>query len=222
MESKEYFLIDICGTLFRSNTTYDFMHFFFKDEKWFITLSRCRKNKYITFLNAQIQRLFHVDFMRRFLISHLAGYSKEELKKMATMFYDDYLSNVKNEAVFDIIEQKRKEGKSLVIVSATLDCISLIVSQKLNIAQQYSSVLKYDVDGICLGEFEEDLLGVKLKKIKSCGILPKYGGIITDNYSDIDLIEESDCPYLVQYENIKNKWDQIMGDKLNKSEYVFI
>ena len=37
MEKEDkYFLIDICGTLYQSNTTFDFIRYFFSEKPWYI------------------------------------------------------------------------------------------------------------------------------------------------------------------------------------------
>ena len=46
MEKEDkYFLIDICGTLYQSNTTFDFIRYFFSEKPWYIRLNGLRKNK---------------------------------------------------------------------------------------------------------------------------------------------------------------------------------
>ena len=54
MEKEDkYFLIDICGTLYQSNTTFDFIRYFFSEKPWYIRLNGLRKNKLFRFCNTK-------------------------------------------------------------------------------------------------------------------------------------------------------------------------
>ena len=142
-------LIDICGTLFRSNTTFDFLDFWFKEDLWYRGMRWVRRHKVFGFTNSICFRFFHVDLLRRYAISHLRGYSKSELRKMSAQFYKDNLSAVINDDVIKIIEEKRKQGCELMAVSATLDCMEEEICQRLNIPKRFSSMLEYDKEGLC-------------------------------------------------------------------------
>ena len=55
MEKEDkYFLIDICGTLYQSNTTFDFIRYFFSEKPWYIRLNGLRKNKLFRFCNTKV------------------------------------------------------------------------------------------------------------------------------------------------------------------------
>lgn len=203
-------LIDICGTLFRSNTTFDFLDFWFKKESWYQKMKRLRRYKVVGFANSIFFRLFHVDIMRNYAISHLKGYSKTDLQKMSTRFYVDYLSTVINNDVVGIIEEKRKNGYELIAVSATLDCIADEICQKLNIPKHFSSTLDFNRDGKCTGRLKKDWLACKLVNLQEEGLNPPYDFVITDNFSDIDIIKNSNFSYLIQYAKCRKKWQDVL------------
>ena len=54
-------LIDICGTLFYSNTTFDFLDYYIKNPKY-IRLRKRMDNKLLLIINNIIYRLFHYDY----------------------------------------------------------------------------------------------------------------------------------------------------------------
>ena len=111
MEKEDkYFLIDICGTLYQSNTTFDFIRYFFSEKPWYIRLNGLRKNKLFRFCNTKAFEYLEFDCLRFLLIRHLKGYSKKHLSDMAHIFYNEYLVTVINRPVIDIIEAKRKAG----------------------------------------------------------------------------------------------------------------
>lgn len=222
MERQECFLIDICGTIYRSNTTFDFMAFHFSAEPWFRRFQRVRKCRYISAINSKIQYYFGIDIIRYVLIRHLKGYSRTELSLMVETFYNDFLKCRINKQVIEIIEKKRKEGYKLVIVSATLDCISKEIANRLNIPMQFSSTLSYNSKGICNGFLQQDILGNKGKSLQSIGMVGRFEGIITDNYSDLDIIKLSRYVYLIQNENRNFFWPSLVQKSEVDYEYIII
>lgn len=220
MERQKCFLIDICGTIYRSNTTFDFMAFHFSSEPWFCRFQSVRKCRYISAINSKIQYYFGIDIIRYILIRHLKGYSRTELSSMVKTFYNDFLACRINKQVIEIIEKKRKEGYKLIIVSATLDCISKEIANRLNIPIQFSSTLSYDSKGVCRGILQQDLLGNKGKSLQSIGMGGRFEGVITDNYSDWDIIKLSRYAYLIQNVNRNSFWPSLV--QKNKIDYEYI
>lgn len=211
--NKEYFLIDICGTIFNSNTTFDFLKFYFSKKHWYKILIMIRKIKILIIINAIFMRLFQIDLLRYWALTHLKGYTKEQLSSMSDIFYKEYLTKRTNKEATEIIERMKRENKELILVSATLDCIAFAVSKNMNIPCVFSSKLAFK-NNKCLGRLQHDLLTNKLNVLVDNKINPPYWGIITDNYSDMALIKKSQHVFLIQYSNKKNYWKHL-SDKLN-------
>lgn len=211
--NKEYFLIDICGTIFNSNTTFDFLKFYFSKKHWYKILIMIRKIKILIIINAIFMRLFQIDLFRYWALTHLKGYTKEQLSSMSDIFYKEYLTKRTNKEATEIIERMKRENKELILVSATLDCIAFAVSKNMNIPCVFSSKLAFK-NNKCLGRLQHDLLTNKLNVLVDNKINPPYWGIITDNYSDMALIKKSQHVFLIQYSNKKNYWKHL-SDKLN-------
>lgn len=211
--NKEYFLIDICGTIFNSNTTFDFLKFYFSKKHWYKILIMIRKIKILIIINAIFMRLFQIDLLRYWALTHLKGYTKEQLSSMSDIFYKEYLTKRTNKEATEIIERMKRENKELILVSATLDCIAFAVSKNMNIPCVFSSKLAFK-NNKCLGRLQHDLLANKPNVLVDNKINPPYWGIITDNYSDMALIKKSQHVFLIQYSNKKNYWNHL-SDKLN-------
>lgn len=203
-------LIDICGTLFRSNTTFDFLSWYLHDNKRYRRLCRIRKFRAIGFANHWIHRLTGFDLMRIAALRFLKGRSKTELYDSANKFYKEFLKPITNKSVIDIVEQWRDEDLHLVIASATIDPVAQAVSKALDIPCWQSSMLEYDKDGICTGRLKEDMLANKREMLERKSHGEHFHCVITDNYSDADIIERSDEAVLVQYRGYKNKWTEII------------
>lgn len=181
-----------------------------------------RQFKIAGYLNTKLYKWFHIDIIRYYSISKLRGYTNQQLSDMTAKFYDDFLSLVINERVIGLIEKKRQEGAKLVIASATLDCISKEVATRLNVGIQYSSELDYK-DGVCQGKLKSDLLASKLCVLQSLAVDLDNCEVVTDNYSDSDIISKSKHAYLIQYANKPNKWSRFLSNQtLNKCDYIII
>ena len=81
--TNNIFIIDICGTIFNSNTTFDFLKYFFSEKPWYKVLTIIRKTRFLIIVNAIVMRLSKIDLLRYWALTHLKGYSKEQLNKMA-------------------------------------------------------------------------------------------------------------------------------------------
>lgn len=202
----EVFLVDICGTLYRSNTTFDFLAFFFHTKRWYKIVDKFRRVRLLMVLNAIIMKLLHKDLLRIWAISHLSGFKRDELLQMSRQFHEEYLLPRANREVFDIIQKEKNNGRKIVIVSATLDFIADVEAEHLEADVVLSSRLSYN-DGICQGRLSKDLLANKLQVLTGVGELPPYWGVITDNYSDADIIMKSRNAFLVQYTGKRDRWN---------------
>ena len=208
-DGQKFFIIDICGTLFKSNTTLDFIKFFWGDYilvKFLFSLP-------FRIFNRLVYRLCRLEPLRISLIRFLKGKSREELQSMAARFYEEFLLNRTNKNIMNLVEMKRREGFQLILVSATLDIIAEEVSSRMKIPFLLSSALKYSPEGICMGKLQQDLLAQKCEKLADISIFPPYGGIVTDNYSDASLIEQTKEPFLVCYGASEGRWAKQLSNK---------
>ena len=213
------FLIDICGTIFKSNTTFDFVKYCFGHKKkvklWFSLPYRI--------YNRLMYRCFCREPLRNNLISLLNGISRERLDEMAEEFYNDYLLKRVNGQTLGVIEQWRSQGADLIIVSATIDVIAQMVARHYGIDVCLSTRLNYSADGQCEGTIAYDLLPHKKDALDAEGVMPPYAGIITDNYSDVKLVKASRKAYLITYDKNINKWKELLTtDEINRCEIVYV
>ena len=101
-------LVDICWTLFYSNTTYDFLHI--------------RGNKF----NSLIYKLFGIDLVRCRAIRAFNRLPLAEQQTRVEQFYTDYLLPRKSSPVWQMIE-----GKDIILVSQTMDLIAKTVAEHI-------------------------------------------------------------------------------------------
>lgn len=206
-KGEDYFIVDICGTIYRSNTTLDFIRYFW-GRKIYV---RILLSFPFRLFSRVICNLIHIEPLRLGLIMVLKGIPREQLLRMSEEFYNDFLKDRINKEVLSIIEKKREQGYQLILLSATLDVIAEVVSKKTNISQWLSSELAYSQNMRCLGKLKHDLLPNKYATLNKKLMAESFGGIITDNYTDAQLIEVSHKPFLVCYASSENRWKKILS-----------
>lgn len=209
---------DICGTLFYSNTTFDFIDYVNNSKKYQFV-----KKVFLNYLarksNAVLYHLFGIDLLKRVFISFLKDLSKDELLLKANEFYANYLNLHKIEDTFSIINEYRSKGYRLYLVSATLDVIAEKVGKELNADGVISSPLCYDSQLICKGKIKVDLLGRKFEYVRKNKYYTGNMLVITDDYSDLELVKHAQIVYIVTKEKNKHRWKSFLR---NISNPIFI
>ena len=204
-------IVDICGTLYDSNTTFDFLDYYVRTRGYrqFRALSRTTAWK---IGNKLLFRIFRYDLTRVIAISFLKGKSREELHAAARSFSDSILSQKAYTAVHRLMQDMRERQRRVILVSATLDIIAEVVANQFRLSEWYASRLVYDENGICLGRLATDLLAGKHAFLECLGIgitIP-YELTVTDNISDCDLLRHSDACIIVSKPRNISLWHRII------------
>jgi phosphoserine phosphatase len=220
-ETRKIILLDICGTIYRSNTTFDFLDYFFADNigyKLFCFLFRC---KFARLVNKIIAGFCKYDFLRYFSIRFLEGYTEQEILQKAGYFCKEILEHKKQNKIIEIINQNINQQNHIIIVSATLDCVAVQVAKVFGINEYYASELEYR-NNICTGKIRNDLLDCKLVKIQEKGIAPPFELTISDNFTDIELMKHSKYSYIISRIKRKRKWERILKkNRLDDYEIIY-
>ena len=191
---KNLYLFDICGTIYRSNTTFDFLEFYLKENKRFRLYRAIYKSFFWKIINRALRSWLHYDLTRILALRFLKGTSYSELSKQAKLFTEVYLSQVRNIEIYNTIEHLISIDKSKVLlVSATIDVVAEAVADSLHCEQYYSTALEYK-DGACTGKMVKDLLGNKCMFLNEKGILHQIKSFFTDDLTDADVLEYSEIP----------------------------
>jgi phosphoserine phosphatase len=207
--NKDIVLIDICGTLYNSNTTFDFLDYSFLNNNKYLLFRKCTKFVVWKIINKISLILFKFDLTRTFAVRFLKNKTKAELEAAVDLFYENVLKKLSQKEVFELIDKLKSEEKRLILVSATLDFIATKVSSEIGIFECYSTVLEYEND-ICKGKIKQDLLSRKFSFLNSVDIFPPFSHTITDNFSDLDLLKNSDEMMIVSVIENHVKWYSVL------------
>lgn len=197
-------LIDICGTLFDSNTTLDFLDFLLCSRSYRLLRRMARSLPWRAF-NRCCRRLTGRDPTREMLLRHLRGRTRQELATAAEAFYETCLAARIRPRLQEIVAEVKAAGYEPCLASATLDCIARTVARRWRIGRCCSSELDYDGDR-CTGRLRRDLLGRKLEYLKEAGILPPFAMTVTDDRSDMPLLRLSERVLVVTRRKRAARW----------------
>jgi len=207
-------IIDICGTLYDSNTTFDFLDFCIKSRSY-LFFRRLSKTLMWRAFNKACMSLMRSDVTRALAVGHLRGLSEETLKHEADTFYNDVLVHLERKKVLQKVRDYLSEGCRVVLVSATLDFIAKTIAEKIGIQEVYATELNYE-EGICMGSIRTDLLSGKYEYLMSMGFKTPFDVTITDDFSDWKLLKESVESMVVSRHEQVARWQQLAVEaKLN-------
>ena len=183
---KKVAIFDIDGTLVSVNTTEDFIDFYLK------------KYNRVKFVFFAFYRVFLKDILilfkkdvRKINISFLKNESFNGIEKAA----QDYVKTLKpyiNPEIEEKINDYRKNNYYLIFLSATIDFIVKALVELLFFDNGKGSTLKFNEENICLGEFENDILGNKLEALKTVlkeDIDYDDSIVLSDNREDEELMK---------------------------------
>ena len=208
-------IFDLCGTLYSSNTTFDFLDYFITHKSYKI-FRRITRSTVWKLLAKIIMQSFEIDITRKVAVRFLAGYHIDELKSAAGNFYKQFLYEREIIYTQTLLKEYRNTDKRLILASASLDFIVERVAKELEIDTFRATKLCYDSNQICLGKIKKDLLGKKLAAVKELMSFEKGINIlITDNWSDKNLLDYMDNSIIISNTKMKEKWQKLNKKKNN-------
>ncbi len=205
------YIVDICDTLYYSNTTYDFVSFFLRSKNrtryWLFHLICSRKSP-VFYCLIVVSAISRQDIHKKMVLCLLKGFDRKTLYEGASLFYFGYLKEQEVKPVHKMVRTAMETGIEICLVSATIDPVAQVIARELKV-NYLSSVLQY-TDDICQGYLQKDLTGIKENAVRE-----RYAGkqliVITDNYSDYTLVLNAHKSFVV----IHNKKEEEKWKKLN-------
>lgn len=212
MSEWKVVIFDVCGTLYRSNTTYDFLMYYFKNRntlKYYKVLF-CASFPIKAFLVIfKILGLKHD--LRKFLINLLKGEGQEKVEAQAIYFAQNILANKKLTTIHNFLIIAQKEGKKVYLASASIDPVVKAIAIELNIAQFISSTLEVDTQKQYTGRIIRDSKGLKKEILLLEGLqFGKSATVFTDNRDDLSLIQSCSKAFVVSNKKSVSFWYKSM------------
>lgn len=171
-------VFDVCGTLYDSNTTIDFVIYFLNSlglRRKALAFSVARL-KVVSFL---AYRLFGFN-LRTESIKALRSWSRDLIDSVAVEFVFCELGIKRNDRIFSVLYGFfEDEDTEIYLASASIEPVVGAIGRSLGI-KWVSSTLAFDSFGKCTGQLAEDITGKKMEFL-----LKRYGLSFVDSfYSD--------------------------------------
>lgn len=209
MKNKKI-IFDLCGTIVKSNTTFDFIKYYHKTKKNHFHFF------YMSLLTSFLGKIFHRIFkfsMRKAALKTIRGIPLDQLEKTAKKFSEITLKNQKNDIVIKIFNfYNNKNCYDIIIASASISPVVQAFSERLNIP--FVSTILETKDNNVTGNIRYDMKGNKLASFMSDDIYL----VVTDNFDDLPLIRNSEKAIIITKKKHAHKW-KIIGLNRNK-EYL--
>lgn len=220
---EKVYVFDVCGTLFRSNTTYDFLCYYFKKKnKGKYALCRIGVSLPSKVLITVFSKMGVRVGLRPFLIALLQDENVEEVGVQARAFVLDYLYTRKNVKVHDILDQALEQQKRVVLASASLDPVVKAIAEDLHVKESIASVLGQGRGPQYTGVLVQDIKGNKLSYLQSLLDLNNTElVVITDNLDDIALIQSAGEAHIVSKNRHLQKWKSLLSNHPN-AEFIHV
>lgn len=204
--------VDLCDTLYHSNTTHDFFNFVFENDEHYKNLKRKNKSFSFKVVNKLSNKLFKNDMSRALITQILKDKTSNEIDKLVLEFIESFLEPKKISKVHDIIEDYKKQGYKIMIISASYDFIARGVVKKLGLHSCMASEAEI-IDDIYTGKVKDDILYKKFEIFKN-----KIGSydelvMITDNETDYEFVKNTNKSYIVINSHNKDFWNQKRNEK---------
>jgi phosphoserine phosphatase len=208
-------IFDICDTLFRENTTFGFLAFYFKKRPFKNIIFLLLSSKYSPLFYVLIfsSKLLQKDVVRILSIYLLKGEGVELLRSEVNVYADYLIENRANLQVMSILKEKYNQNEEVILISSSIDLVVEAIASKLGGLPFFSTKLRY-FNGRSCGIIEYDLTGKK-QEVVPWGEY-SYTEVISDNKSDAPLMQRADKSLAIVY-NLKQQcfWDKLSIDTLH-------
>jgi phosphoserine phosphatase len=192
-EKNSIVFFDLCDTLYYSNTTFDFLDFYFKDNSRYWFVRGLMNIKLVKIINKLINKVFKIDLFRLIVVLFLRKKDVQDVKIKAKLFVNQ-LDDKKIHISHVILQKALNANCKVYLVSASLDVVVEQFYNRLNFNKYFATSLGKNKNGTVFnGLFMNDLLGNKKEIIENLIRPETKSYFITDNKSDYN------CKDLVDY-----------------------
>lgn len=181
MKKNKIAFFDICGTLYKENTTFSFIDTI--DEDNIVTRSIVN-SILLKALSALIYKSTKFDLLKKLKIFRLRNKRVKEIELLCSSHVRNKLT--KRKEVFEILDRLRNDNYKIILISATIEPIAKSIAQIAGDFEYYSTSL-FEIDGQYTGTIKNELYHDKYKIVANILANKEYSDsiFITDNIPDL-------------------------------------
>lgn len=204
-------VFDVCDTLYKSNTTYDFIEYYLQSKSLYhLLLFRICRSRPLIPLWVLLGYIYKMDMFRTLAVRLLRGAKEQHIHNKASCFVREVLSKRQNKTALSLMEALYNEGYTIVLLSASLLLVVEEVASVLNIREYFACSLE-SRGGLLTGRYLHDIRGKK-----DCVIakrFPNYSElvVVTDNREDINMILQASHAWIVCDRRKRWRWSNVIS-----------
>lgn len=212
-------VFDVCGTLYNSNTTFDFLDNYFSKNKKYITFRKISNLFIVKALNHYVYKYMKTDMIKRYATSFLKGESIEDIDAYSRDFVYHYLKPKVKDHIYTMLKSYQNNGYKIILMSGSYNFIVRNVADYFKVDLFFASSLQKS-DKQYKGKYKKDIILNKYQLLTEK--FPDINDlvVVSDNKSDLDLMLISSHSFAIcnkkkQYKywlKVKNKKITIVED----------
>ncbi len=186
-------IFDVCGTLFREDTTLGFLFFFTKKHsrpRWLLLNGLFHRRSPLLWTLMVVERLSGRHVAKHLAVLQLANFSQSLVEQEAEAYVDFLLDRRIQPAVFPLFKKSLESGQT-VLASASLEPVIRALANRFQVDYLASSLGVRN--GLYTGRLLRDMTGqklVELRKRYSTDWANRDRHCYTDNFSDAELCRD--------------------------------
>jgi phosphoserine phosphatase len=214
-------IFDVCNTLYKSNTTFDYIKYVLKKENQIFKLYYfyLLNNKYspiFTFLFI-INKIAKKDFNKSISLKLLKGFTKIKLEKYAEKFYTEYLVTTEINETKKILSDAIIEHNKVILLSSSIEPVVKTIANNLNVSY-FSTTLNFN-NNVFTGEIKHDLTGKKHNCLP-LNIISE-STVVTDNFTDYKILQLAAKKIIVVNSKADmGKWKSLLNNQLKNTTFI--
>lgn len=213
---KKIVIVDVCNTLYDSNTTFDFLQYYFKEDRKYVRLQKLRKSIIYRILNRAIFVSTGIDSDKKLFTRLLKGIKQKELNSAINEFFLS-LSEKKIQDTHNLVESYKQQGYQIIVISASYDFIVEKIAKEIKADKFLSTTLQRDGEYLT-GKVLEDLLKIKHKKFLEQKFDYEEVILITDNVTDYQLACYAHKSHIILNNKNFDFWTKKKSEKMELLE----
>lgn len=216
---KKVLILDICDTLYYSNTTFDFFQYL-SEEKMKIIL-KLKSYKIIKIINLICLKFLKRDLFKEICVYYLIkGKNLKEIEEKVYEFYEKILKEKEKKKIIKMVKEYQKLNFEIIIISGTLEPIAKKIAKELKIKNYFGTQLKVK-NNKYTGQILVDMYLSKEKIIKILlneDKMRKKLYLLTDNITDYKLIKYMEKVFIVLNKKNLSFWEKNKNKKITLIE----
>jgi phosphoserine phosphatase len=209
-------VFDLCNTLYYSNTTFDFIEYILSQNHFRLKLRLFHTiyNKYspIFIFLLLIEKFWIKNLIRNLAVRLLNGISRDDLYMNGEKFLKEFLCHHEISEIHSMLRKAKKFEVNVYLISDSLEPVVKAVAKEFDV-QYIANKLQF-FDGCSTGRLDKE----KQKIDWVSEINYKELTVISDNKTDLDLLEKADIGYAV----IHNEKDDRFWNRFQNIKSIII